>query len=49
MMIEYLIINFQQKKTIHICLKRSHIGWVKLNRDGAWKGIATHVGCGELH
>ncbi|MCI57072.1 receptor-like kinase, partial [Trifolium medium] len=28
----------RQKETTYIGWKRPHIGWVKLNSDGAWKG-----------
>ena len=40
--------RLQKKETIYIGWKRHQMGWVKLNTDGAWKGVGTLARCGDL-
>jgi ribonuclease HI len=40
--------NFPMKETIYIGWKKPPEGWIKLNSDGACKGIGEYSGCGGL-
>lgn len=40
--------NFPMKETIYIGWKKPPKGWIKLNSDGACKGIGEYSGCGGL-